>query len=112
LDTRLSAFRFLAFLPFVLGNARSKDREDTGVHRRHSLAKIGAESKEFLPRDDDSGADRIARTRRLVIAGLDPAISMTMAGLCQMNRDDRDIGERTRRRSSNGLCPAMTDVAV
>jgi hypothetical protein len=76
--------------------ARSADREDTGVHRRNSLAKIGAESGEFLLRDDDSGADRIARTGRLVIAGhsrskngvaslaYDPAISMTVARLCQM----------------------------
>src|SRR5580698_2351586 len=36
------------FLPFVLGNARSTDREDTGIHRRHSLAKIGAESEELV----------------------------------------------------------------
>ena len=49
----------LSFLTFV---ARSTDREITGIHRRHSLAKIGAESEEFLLRDDDSGADRIART--------------------------------------------------
>jgi hypothetical protein len=55
--------------------ARSADREDTGNHRRYSLAKIGAESKEFLPRDEDSGANRIARTiLHAVIAGLDPAI--------------------------------------
>jgi hypothetical protein len=29
--------------------AQSADREATGNHRRHSLAKIGAESEEFLP---------------------------------------------------------------
>jgi len=33
------------FLHFV---ARSADRENAGVHRRHSLAKIGAESGEIL----------------------------------------------------------------
>ena len=48
LDTRLSAFRFLAFLPFLHFVARSADREATGVHRRCSLAKIGAESGEIL----------------------------------------------------------------
>src|SRR5580698_6543282 len=36
------------FLPFVLGNAQSADREDTGIHRRCSLAKIGAESEELV----------------------------------------------------------------
>jgi hypothetical protein len=47
LATRLSAFRFLAFF-FRTFVARSADREDTGIHRRHSLAKIGAESEEIL----------------------------------------------------------------
>jgi hypothetical protein len=52
--------------------AQSADREDTGIHRRHSLAKIGAESKEILRRDEDSGAECIARTLpHVVIAGLD-----------------------------------------
>src|ERR1700722_15938113 len=46
----------LSFLTFV---AQSADREDTGIHRRYSLTKIGAKSEEILPRDDDSGADRI-----------------------------------------------------
>jgi hypothetical protein len=31
----------LSFLTFV---AQSADRETTGIHRRHSLTKIGAES--------------------------------------------------------------------
>jgi hypothetical protein len=44
----VSAFRFLAFFPFLHFVARSADREDTGGHRRHSLAKIGAESEEIL----------------------------------------------------------------
>ena len=48
-DTALrhSAFRFpfLFFLHFV---GQSTDREATGHHRRHSLAKIGAESEEIL----------------------------------------------------------------
>jgi hypothetical protein len=38
-------------------------------------------AKKILPRDDASGANRIARTIRRVIAGLDPAISITVAGL-------------------------------
>jgi len=36
------------FFPFLHFVARSTDREDTGVHRRGSLAKIGAESEEIL----------------------------------------------------------------
>ena len=36
------------FFPFVHFVARSTDRETTGHHRRHSLAKIGAESGEIL----------------------------------------------------------------
>ena len=36
------------FFPFLHFVARSADREDTGVHRRGSLAKIGAESEEIL----------------------------------------------------------------
>jgi hypothetical protein len=47
-------------------------------------------AEKFLPRDDDSGANRIARTMKHVIAGLDPAISINVARLCQLNRDDRD----------------------
>ena len=54
--------------------AQSADREDTGSHRRCSLAKIGAESGEFLPRDDDSGADRIARTVRLALVTRHPEV--------------------------------------
>ena len=79
-------------LPFLLSYivAQSADREATGNHRRHSLAKIGAESGEFLPSDDDSGANRIARTMRLVIAGLDPAIPIMVARPCQFNRDGRN----------------------
>ncbi len=46
LDTRLSAFRFLAFF-FLTVVAQGADREDTGIHRRHSLTKIGAESEEI-----------------------------------------------------------------
>jgi hypothetical protein len=38
-------------------------------------------AERFSSRDNDSGADRIARTITLVIAGLDPAISITVAGL-------------------------------
>jgi hypothetical protein len=44
---RLSAFRFPFFF-FLTVVARSSDREATGIHRRHSLAKIGAESEEIL----------------------------------------------------------------
>ena len=44
---------FSSVLTFV---ARSADRADTGVHRRYSLAKIGAVSGEILRRDNDSGA--------------------------------------------------------
>ena len=57
----------LSFLTFV---AQSTDRETIGIHRRNALTKIGAESGKFLPRDDDSGANRIARTiPYVVIAG-------------------------------------------
>ncbi len=56
----------LSFLTFV---AQGTDRETIGIHRRHSLTKIGAESEAFrrfiLWSDEDSGADRIARTRLL-----------------------------------------------
>ncbi len=38
-------------------------------------------AEKFSSRDNDSGADHIARTITLVIAGLDPAISITVAGL-------------------------------
>src|ERR1700733_15478531 len=65
---RRSAFLFF-FLTFV---AQSTDREATGNHRRHSLAKIGAESEKISRRDDDSGANRIARTGKLVIASAFP----------------------------------------
>jgi hypothetical protein len=59
-------------------------------------------AKKFLSRDEDSGANRIARTTRLVIAGhsrskngvaslaYDPAISMIVARHCHFYRDDRD----------------------
>jgi hypothetical protein len=41
--------------------------------------------------NNNSGADRTVRTiLHVVIAGLDPAISITVARLCQLNRDDRD----------------------
>ena len=50
------------FFPFLHFVARSADRVDTGVHRRCSLAKVGAEGEKFSSRDDDSGANRIART--------------------------------------------------
>jgi hypothetical protein len=46
IDPRCSAFRFLILLSSIV--AQSKDRETTGHHRRHSLAKIGAESGEIL----------------------------------------------------------------
>ena len=36
------------FFPLLHFVAQSADREDTGVHRRHPLAKIGAESREIL----------------------------------------------------------------
>jgi hypothetical protein len=45
-DPRRSAFRFLFFLSSIV--AQSTDRETTGHHRRHSLAKIGAVSGEIL----------------------------------------------------------------
>ena len=44
----------------------------------------------FLPREQKLGCERIAGMMRRVIAGLDPAISMTVARPCQLNRDDRD----------------------
>ena len=76
-DQRSSAFRFLFLSSYIV--TRSADRGDTGDHRQYSLTKIAAESKAFVAlfdtRDDDSGADRIARTiSYVVIAGLDPAI--------------------------------------
>jgi hypothetical protein len=38
----------LSFFLLSYIEARSSDRECTGIHRRHSLAKIGAESEEIL----------------------------------------------------------------
>jgi hypothetical protein len=75
-DTALrhSAFRFpfLFFLHFV---GQSTDREATGHHRRHSLAKIGAEGGEIGSLNNNSDANRIARTiPYVVIAGLDPNV--------------------------------------
>src|SRR5580692_11366155 len=62
----------LSFSSFLTFHARSSDREGTGIHRRHSLAKIGAEGEKFVTlfgaRDDDSGADRIARMRSFASA--------------------------------------------
>jgi hypothetical protein len=40
--------------------------------------------------NNNPDANRIAGTMKLVIAGLDPAISMTVAQLCQLNRDGRN----------------------
>jgi hypothetical protein len=56
-----------------------------GVLWRRSVRRAG----KFLPLEQQLGCACIARTIRLVIAGLDPAISMTVARLCQMNRDGR-----------------------
>jgi len=63
--SRRSASLLSSVVTFV---AQGADREDTGIHRRCSLTKIGVESEKILRRDDDSGANRIARTRLLVIA--------------------------------------------
>jgi imidazolonepropionase-like amidohydrolase len=45
--------------------------------------------------NNNSDADRIAGMMKCVIAGLDPAISITVARPCQLNRDNRDIGARS-----------------
>ena len=48
-----------------------------------------------MPLEQDPDANRIAGMMKRVIAGLDPAISITVARLYQLNREDRDIGERS-----------------
>src|ERR1700733_6734794 len=76
---RRSAFLFF-FLTFV---AQSTDREGTGDHRRHSLAKIGAESEKILPLDDDSGAGCIARTRLLALNSSLPGLTRQSMRRCR-----------------------------
>ena len=72
LATRLSAFRFLAFFRSLLELLETRIVRLPASHRRYSLTKIGAESEKFETlfgaRDEDSGADRIARTRVLVLS--------------------------------------------
>jgi hypothetical protein len=90
LATRLSAFRFLAFFRSYISWLEAQivrlPATTAGILWRRSVWR----AKKFSSRDEHSGADRIARTRRLVIAGLDPAISIPVARLCPINRDDRD----------------------
>jgi hypothetical protein len=90
LATRLSAFRFLAFSSvretWLKARIVRVPATTAGILWRRSVRR----AEKFLRRDEDSGADRIARTIRRVIAGLDPAISMIVARLCHINRDDRD----------------------
>src|SRR5580658_3816376 len=52
--SRRSASLLSSVLTFV---AQSADREDTGIHRRCSLAKIGAESEEILPLEQQLGCE-------------------------------------------------------
>src|ERR1700735_5774557 len=72
LDTRLSAFRFLAFFFLTTWFEARIVRipvSTAGVLWRRSVRR----AEKFLPRDDDSGADRIAGTLpHGVIAGLYP----------------------------------------
>jgi hypothetical protein len=74
--------------------AQSTDREmpvsTAGILWRRSVRRAEVFGALFALRDEDSGANGIARTKRCVIAGLDPAISMTMAWPCPTYRDDRD----------------------
>jgi hypothetical protein len=74
LDTRLSAFRFLAFFSYISWLEAQIVRipvSTAGVLWRRSVPR----AEKFSSRDEDSGADRIARTTPyVVIAGLDPAI--------------------------------------
>ena len=65
LATRLSAFRFLAFLPFLHSWLEAQivriPVSTAGVLWRRSVRR----AEKFSSRDDDSGANRIARTRSL-----------------------------------------------
>jgi hypothetical protein len=74
LDTRLSAFRFLAFFfrtTWPKAQIVRIPAATAGVLWRRSVRR----AEKFSSRDDDSGANRIARTiPYVVIAGLDPAI--------------------------------------
>jgi hypothetical protein len=100
LATRLSAFRFLAFFRSYISWLEAKivrvPATTAGILWRRSVRR----AEKFLPRDEDSGADRIARTMKRVIAGLDPAISITVARLCHLNRDDRDKPGHDRHRGN------------
>jgi len=44
--------------------AQSADREDTGIHRRHSLTKIGAESEGFVDLFDAVTKTRVRTASR------------------------------------------------
>jgi hypothetical protein len=68
-------------------------------------------AEKFSSRDDDSGADGIARTMKRVIAGLDPAISMIVAGLCPIHRDDRDKPGHDGRKGTRH-CKKRSDEAI
>jgi hypothetical protein len=83
---RRSAFLFSFFLIVAQGADREMPATTAGILWRRSVRR----AEKFPSRDEDSGADRIARTMSRVIAGLDPAISMTVARLCHLNRDGRN----------------------
>jgi hypothetical protein len=59
----------LSFSSFLTVVAQSADRDGAGTHRRRHLTKIGAESELSCRLNNTSDADRIARTRSLVIPG-------------------------------------------
>jgi hypothetical protein len=74
LDTRLSAFRFLAFFRSYISWLEARivriPVSTAGVLWRRSVRR----AEKFSSRDDDSGADRIARTVRLALVTRHPEV--------------------------------------